>query len=158
MKKIFLAISLFAAAPAVAGPFTKMQCEPVSNGIYRVDLRLAKGYDFGRLVLKNPENDFARDLTRHPDNRFSVEIASQTGLTGYALDYRLSGVGEYVTYSGEFNCDEHGKRKKNQTDAEGDLASANTSVKGHDLRSFNALNDLDHEEIYDVDEQVSLDY
>lgn len=158
MKKVLIGVLVLFAVPAFAGPIKKSQCQLTSNGTYRVELQLAKGFDFGKLILKNHDKDYSQDLTQFKQDKLTVELLARNGVRGYALDYRLSGLGEYVTYSGDINCDEHKSHKKNQSEEESELAAAAFESDHNSIQAFNSLNDLDREEIYDVDDQVALDY
>lgn len=154
MRAILTAFFCTMALSAFAGPVLKTQCKLTHDASYRVELRLAKGFDLGQLTLKNPDQDFSQDLSRYAENKFVVDLSSRGGVTGYTLDYRLSGVGEYVTYSGDINCDEH--KKKNHSDADGEFSFLSPSSGS--IKKSNAFSDLDQEKVYDVEEQLALDF
>ena len=156
MRSALTLIFTFLAIPAFAGPVIQSQCGLAADNTYRVELKFAKGFDFGQLVIKNQDQDYSQDLTRYQENKFVADVVTTLPVTGYALDYRLAGVGEFVTYSGNINCDEH--RKKRQSDVEGEYSFLSNSGDGSDSRKINSLNDLDEEVVYDADEDVALDY
>lgn len=154
MRAILAAFLVMMAIPAFAGPVVKTQCKPTTESMYRVELRLAEGFDLGQLTIRNSDQNFSQDLSRYGENKFAVDLVSRDGVTGYTLDYRLSGVGEYVTYSGDINCDDH--KKKNHSDAEGEFSFL--SAPSGAIKKSNAFNDLDQEKVYDVEEQLALDF
>lgn len=157
MKKILVGLLVLASVPAFAGPIKKSRCQLTPAGTYRVELQLAKGFDFGKLLLKNQDKDYSQDLNQFKQDKLTVELFARNGVSGYALDYRLSGLGEYVTYSGDINCDEHKSHKKNQSE-ESELTATAFESDQNSIQTFNSLNDLDQEEIYDVDDRVAMDY